>query len=91
MPFVISMVWREETDQISDLRLPGSSPSARFSQEKKNWTLCYPNIRSAMRPVRHGEDLPLPEPPDVVALESEKENDEICDRLTIIKRSRIFT
>ena len=32
-----------------------------------------------MRPVRQGVGLPFPEPPGLVALESEKENDEICD------------
>jgi hypothetical protein len=33
-----------------------------------------------MRPVPHGEGLPVPEPPDIVTLESEKEeDDEICD------------
>jgi hypothetical protein len=33
-----------------------------------------------MLPVPHGEGLSVPEPPDVVTLESEKEeDDEICD------------
>jgi hypothetical protein len=32
-----------------------------------------------MRPVPHGEGLPVPEPPEIVTLESEKEEDEICD------------
>jgi hypothetical protein len=33
-----------------------------------------------MRPVPHGEGFPVPEPPEIVTLESEKEeDDEICD------------
>jgi hypothetical protein len=33
-----------------------------------------------MRPVLHGEGLPVPEPPEIVTQESEKEeDDEICD------------
>jgi len=80
MPFVIPMVWREKTDHVSDCYDVYVVPPHRQGfPKKKNWTLCYPNIRSAMRPVRHGEDLPFPEPTDLVALESEKENYEIFD------------
>jgi hypothetical protein len=33
-----------------------------------------------MRPVPHGKGRPIPEPPEIVTLESEKkEDDEICD------------
>jgi hypothetical protein len=48
--------------------------------KKKKWILRYPNIPSAMRLVPHGEGCPVPEPPEIVTLESEKEeDDEICD------------
>jgi hypothetical protein len=36
------------------------------------YTICY-------AAVPHGEGLPVPEPPEIVTLESEKEEDEICD------------
>jgi hypothetical protein len=50
-----------------------------FSKKKK-WTLCYPNLPSAMRPVPHGEGRPVPEPPEIVTLELEKEEDDkICN------------
>ena len=56
------------------------APSLRQgSSKKKEWTLCYPTIPSAMRPVRHGEELTVPERPDAVTLESVNENDEICE------------
>jgi hypothetical protein len=56
------------------------SPLRQGFSKKKKWTLCYPNIPSAMRPVPHGEGLPVPEPPEIVTMESEKlEDDEICD------------
>jgi len=72
MSFVIPMVWREETDHISDCYVCVVPLLRQGFPKKKNWTLCHPNIRSAMRPVRHDEDLPFPEPPDIVALESDK-------------------
>jgi hypothetical protein len=31
---------------------------------KKTWTVSYPNIPSAIRPVPHGERLPIPKPPE---------------------------
>jgi hypothetical protein len=31
---------------------------------KKKWIVSYPNIPSAIRPVPHGERLPIPKPPE---------------------------
>ena len=72
MPSVISIAWREQTDHISDCYFCVVPQLRQGFPKKKKWALCYLNIRSAMRPVRPGEGLPVPEPPDVVALESEK-------------------
>jgi hypothetical protein len=38
---------------------------------KRKQSIDYPNISSAIRPVPHGEDLPLPEPPKEYNLNSE--------------------
>jgi hypothetical protein len=55
-------------------------PLRQGFSKKKKWTLRYPNIPSAVRPVPHGEGLPFPEPPETVTLEWDKEeDDEICD------------
>jgi hypothetical protein len=55
-------------------------PLRQGFSKKKKWTLRYPNILSAMRPLPYDEGLPVPEPPEIVTLESEKErDDEICD------------
>jgi len=70
----IPMVWREETDHISGCYFCVVPHLLQGFPKKKKWTLCYPNKRSAMRPISHGEGLPSTEPPGVVALESEKEN-----------------
>jgi hypothetical protein len=41
---------------------------------KKKSTLVYPNIPSAIRPVPHGERLPVPEPPNNFAMYSDEED-----------------
>jgi hypothetical protein len=73
------MVWREQMNHISDCYFCMVPPLRQGFSKKKKWTLCYPNLPSAMRPVPHGEGHPVPEPPEIVTLESEKEEDEICD------------
>jgi hypothetical protein len=40
---------------------------------KKKWTIAYPNIQSAFRPVPHGEGLPVPEPPKEFSIDSDDE------------------
>jgi len=41
---------------------------------KKKSTLLYPNIPSAIRPVPHGDGLPVPEPPDNFVMYSDDED-----------------
>jgi hypothetical protein len=54
-------------------------PLRQGFSKKKKWTLRYPNIPSATWPLPYGEGLPVPEPPEIVTLNSEKEeDDEIC-------------
>jgi hypothetical protein len=45
--------------------------SARNHAEKK-WTVTYPNISSAIRPVPHTEDIPVPVPPQKYILDSDE-------------------
>jgi hypothetical protein len=40
---------------------------------KKKQRIDYPNIRSVIKPVPHGEDLPMPKPPKEYNLNSEME------------------
>ena len=44
---------------------------------KKKHRIDYPNIPSAIRPVPHGEDLPVPEPPKEYNLNSEMEKEDM--------------
>ena len=58
---------------------PWSFPSGKVFPTRKSGPYAI-RIYHAMRPVRHGEGLPVPELPDVVILESGNANDdEICD------------
>jgi hypothetical protein len=43
---------------------------------KKKQRIYYPNIPSAIRPVPHGEDLPMPKPPKEYNLNSEMEEED---------------
>jgi len=58
MNFAIPIVWREPQDHSSDCYfcIKGISSKSRH-------TVKYPNLPSAMRPVPHSEDLPIPHPP----------------------------
>jgi hypothetical protein len=49
-----------------------SATSARNYKEEKR-TVNYPNISSAIRPVPHTEDLPVPVPPQQYTLDSDDE------------------
>jgi len=44
---------------------------------EKQQRIDYPNIRSAIRPVPHGEDLSMPEPPKECSLNSEMEEEDM--------------
>jgi hypothetical protein len=93
MPFAIPMVWREQTSHISDCYFCMVPHFWQGFSKKKKWTLYYLNIPSAMRPIPHGEALPIPEPPEIFTLESEKEeDDEISDMSEpSISKDRVHT
>ena len=62
------------TNRLFDrlLFLYSSATSARNCNEKKK-TVSYPNISSAIRPVTHPEDLPVPVPLQQYILDSDYE------------------
>jgi hypothetical protein len=52
---------------------------------KKNWTVSYHNIPSAIRPVPHGERLPIPKSPEKIFLET------VLEMTRMINISFIYT
>ena len=61
MPFDIPMVWREPTDHVSDCYFCLTRITDVTAKSKH--TVQYPNLPSAMRPVPHSAELPVPKPP----------------------------
>jgi len=43
--------------------------------KKKKWTIVYPNIPSALRPVPHGEGISVPEHPKEFTIDSDGEDE----------------
>jgi len=50
-------------------------PVSRGITKKRNWTIVYPNIPSALRPVPHGEEISVPEPPKEFTIDLDNENE----------------
>jgi len=73
MPFVVPMVWRVPSNQITDCYFC-MLPPIQNGMSMKRPTLVYPHIPSAIRPVPHGDRLPVPEPPDNSAMYSDDED-----------------
>lgn len=71
MNFAIPMVWREPQNHSSDCYFCITKIKGISSKSKH--TIQYPNLPSAMRPVPHGEDMPIPQPPAHVTLDDESE------------------
>jgi hypothetical protein len=66
IPFAISMVWTQPTDHVSDCCFCLISITGVIANSKH--TVQYPNLPSAMRPVLHSVELPVPKPPTNMTL-----------------------
>jgi hypothetical protein len=69
MPFAIFMQWREQNNHYDDCYFCMVNFAGYNKKNKKGIT--YPNLLSAIRPVLHRPDLPVPSPPYNVSDESE--------------------
>ena len=73
MPFAIPMVWREPRDHVSDCYFCLSNISGFSSKTKKQ--IIYINVPSAMRPVPHSDDLPVPTAPSSYSVGDDDDSD----------------
>jgi hypothetical protein len=64
MPFAVPMVWRVPTCHTSDCYFCMTNIAGHNSRTKSS--IVYPNIPSAIRPVPHSIDLPIPTPPSAL-------------------------
>ena len=65
MPFAVPMIWREPTDHVNDYYFCHTPSMKKGFNRKKKSVIEYPNIPSAIRPVRHSDELPIPEPREI--------------------------
>lgn len=80
MPFAVPMIWREQTDHVTDCYFCLTNIKG-FSRKTKS-KIVYPNCQSALKPVPHSDDLPIPSqpPPDAFTqVESSSESDVLTE------------
>jgi hypothetical protein len=70
MPFAVPMVWREQKDHLTDCYF--CLTKIYGHNYKSKHTTVYPNIPSALRPVKHDNFLPVPKPPQQWTLHEEE-------------------
>ncbi|XP_073533089.1 uncharacterized protein [Phyllobates terribilis] len=75
MPFAVPMIWREPTNHTTNCYFCMVPPIRKGVSRKKKWTLQYPNLPSAIRPVPHTEKLPVPKAPETFSVESSEEEE----------------
>ena len=61
MPFAVPMVWREQTDHVTDCYFCMTAIRGFFRKNKS--IISYPVCRSAIKPVPHSSDFSVPPPP----------------------------
>jgi hypothetical protein len=70
MPFAVPMIWREQNDHHSDCYFCMTNVSGYCKKNKSK--IVYPDCRSALKPVLHGSDYPVPIPPSSDAIDNEE-------------------
>ena len=88
LPFAIPMIWREQRDHVSDCYFCALSIKGLSDKDRKH--LLYPTLQSAIRPVPHSPDLPVPARSTTSPLNSSPEvsdDDQDCDMDTSFELS----
>ena len=73
MPFAVPMIWREPSNHVNDCYFCMVPPVSGGITRKKKHTVAYPNIPSALRPVPHDEQNPIPIPPSDFSINVDEE------------------
>jgi len=71
MKFAVPMVWREPTNHVDDCYFCLTPSLKQGWSTKKKAPVEYPCVPSAIRPVPHSADLPIPEPPQNYEIEKD--------------------
>jgi len=75
MLFADPMVWREPSNNTTDYYFCMVPPVSGGIMRKKKWTMVYPNIPCALRPILHSEGISIPEPPKEFTIDSDDEDE----------------
>ena len=78
MKFAVPRIWREPTDHVLNCYFCIVDPSSRKSG-KKGDEIKYPDIPSSIAPVKHSDDLPVPNPPARAGTSKNMEDVNVCD------------
>ena len=62
MPFGVPMIWREQSNHLTECYFCITKVKGFSKKNKTN--IQYPNLASAIRPVPHCPEIPIPKPPD---------------------------
>lgn len=76
MAFAVPMIWREPKDHVTDCYFCLIPPIKQGINKKKRMVIEYPNLPSAIRPVPHSDELPIPNPPQEYTLDSDESPDD---------------
>ena len=63
MNFGVPMIWQEPTNHVNYCYFCNDITFIGWYFKEKKCAVEYPNIPSAIRPVPHGDGLPVPNPP----------------------------
>ncbi|KAI6648986.1 hypothetical protein LOD99_6869 [Oopsacas minuta] len=72
MPFAVPMIWREPLCHISDCYFCMTKIDGIIKKNKSS--IAYPDVPSAIRPVPHSEDLPVPVPSEILDISSDNDS-----------------
>ena len=61
MPFAVPMVWREQSNHVTDCYFCTTNKKGFYRKNKSK--ISYPVCRSTIKPVPHEPDLPVPQHP----------------------------
>lgn len=77
MPFGVPMVWREGKDHVTDCYF--CMTNLQGINRKNKHHVQYPDVPSAIKPVPHGPDIPVPEPDVTMESSSDPEFSDTTD------------
>ena len=64
MHFAVPVIGRKPTNHTDDCYFCMIPPLKNGMSRKNKLAVEYPNIPSAIHPVPHGDNLPIPQPPE---------------------------